>query len=199
MNKSEHPALDDKRADIDDHSNELGKNARRLRKARGWTLSETMKRSGISVSTLSKVENGQLSLTFSNLEKLARGLDVDISELFDKHGAETSFVTTTTRESGVRHETKNYCHEYLCQDFSGRKMTPFVTRVIARDLQEFGPLLSHPGQEFLYVLEGTIDLVIEGEEPLRLRAGDSAYFDCGKGHAAISVGPGEALTLSVIR
>lgn len=177
---------------------ELGQNVRRLRKARGWTLSETRARSGISVSTLSKVENGQLSLTFSNLEKLATGFGVDISELFDKPGKPTSILSATTRGSGPVHETDNYRHEYLCQDFSGRKMTPFATQVHARSLVEFGPFLKHPGQEFLYVLEGAIDLFVADEAPKRLRAGDSAYFDSGRGHAAISIGAGDAMTLSVI-
>ena len=56
----------------------LGSNLRRLRAERGWTLAETAKRTGLSVGTLSKVENGLLSLPFANLSRLAGGFGVPV-------------------------------------------------------------------------------------------------------------------------
>ncbi len=61
---------------------QLGPALRALRQAQGWKLRDVAERSGLSVSTLSKVERGQLSLTYDRLIQLADGLDVDISTLF---------------------------------------------------------------------------------------------------------------------
>jgi mannose-6-phosphate isomerase-like protein (cupin superfamily) len=76
-------------------------------------------------------------------------------------------------------------------------MVPTETRVKARSLKEFGPLDRHPGEEYIYVVEGAIEVYIEPEGPVRLRAGDSCYFDARTGHAAISVGSGDAVVLSI--
>jgi mannose-6-phosphate isomerase-like protein (cupin superfamily) len=148
---------------------------------------------------LSKVENDQLSLTFANLLKLSNGFQVEISELFAASVHDSGVYPVVTRlGEGVLHETANYSHEYLCADLHGRRMVPLITQVKARSLAQFGPLLHHPGQEFVFVLQGAVELIIEGRDPQPLRAGDSAYFDSGFSHAIVSTGSAEAVVLSVL-
>jgi quercetin dioxygenase-like cupin family protein len=77
-------------------------------------------------------------------------------------------------------------------------MVPIFTRVKARSIEQFGAMIQHPGQEFLFVLEGAIDLYIEPDGPVRMHAGDSYYFDARSAHAAVSVGVGDAIIVSVI-
>ena len=60
----------------------LAARVKALRARRGWTVTETARRAGVSVSMLWKVENGQTELTYSKLAKLAEGLEVPIGELF---------------------------------------------------------------------------------------------------------------------
>lgn len=177
----------------------LGVNLKRLRKAQGWTLAQTAAKCGLSIATLSKVENDQLSLTFANLLKLANGFQVEISELFAPLAQDAGVYPIVTHlGEGVLHETVNYSHVYLCAELQGRRMVPLVTQIKARSLAEFGPLLKHSGQEFVFVLQGAVELVIEGRDPQPLRAGDSAYFDSGLNHAIVSAGPAEAVVLSVL-
>ena len=60
----------------------FGERVRRLRKEKGWTLTEVAVSSGLAPSTISKVERGQMSLTYDRLVLLARGLEVHLTELF---------------------------------------------------------------------------------------------------------------------
>jgi transcriptional regulator with XRE-family HTH domain len=178
----------------------LGAQLRRLRRRRGWTLAEVSARSGLAISTLSKVENDRISLTYHNLAKLAVGLELDLSDFFtpgaiaDRRGRRI----LCRRGQGRLHESANYAHEYLCAELPGRRMVPMFTRVKARRLAEFGPLIRHPGEEFMFVLKGAVDLHIADEDPVRLRAGDSFYFDGRAGHAALSIGKEDAQVLTVI-
>jgi mannose-6-phosphate isomerase-like protein (cupin superfamily) len=72
-------------------------------------------------------------------------------------------------------------------------MTPILVEIRARTLDEFiaefGGLISHPGEEFTYVLEGELDFHSELYAPVRLRAGDSIYFDSEMGHAYLKATP----------
>lgn len=189
----------DARPDLS-HGRLLGLRLRQVRKERGWTLKAVSARTGLAFSTLSKVERNQISLTYNNLAKLAHGLELDIAYFFTSEVAEDTVGRRTFCLRGEGHllESKNYAHEYLAAELVRCRMFPMVTRIKSRSLEEFGPFDSHPGEEFVYVLEGTIDMYIDPDEPVRMRAGDSCYFDGRASHATISVGPGEALVLSII-
>ena len=76
-------------------------------------------------------------------------------------------------------------------------MIPFKSRIRARSFDDFPGWVRHSGEEFLLVLEGAIDLYSEHYEPLRLRAGDSVYYDSAMGHACVSVSEEDALILWV--
>jgi transcriptional regulator with XRE-family HTH domain len=178
----------------------LGEGVRRLRRQRGWTLAELSGKTGLAISTLSKVENNQISLTYHNLAKLAAGMDLDIADFFapESLGEARRRQALSRRGEGPVHETTNYAHEYLCAALPGRQMIPLCSRVKARSIEAFGEAIAHPGDEFIYVLEGAVDLHVGGGAAVRLRAGDSYYFDGRAGHAAVSVGVGDALILTVI-
>jgi transcriptional regulator with XRE-family HTH domain len=178
----------------------LGDGVRRLRRQRGWTLAQLSENTGLAISTLSKVENNQISLTYHNLAKLAAGMNLDLADFFAPEimGNRTPRRILCRRGHGQMHESANYAHEYLCAELPRRRMVPLCTRVKARSVSEFGDFIEHPGEEFIFVLEGAIDIYLGSDDPVRLRAGDSFYFDGRAGHAAISVGVGDALILTVI-
>lgn len=177
----------------------LGLRVRRLRRANGWTLAELAGRAQLATSTLSKVENNQLSLTYNNLTKLAAGLDVDIANLFtDDTVAETDGrVAVSQRGAGRRQATPNFSHEYLFADLLHKAMVPIFTAVESRSIEAFGEMDQHDGEEIIYVLEGAVDIYIGNAPPRRLRAGDSCYFDARTPHAAITVSATVACILSV--
>jgi transcriptional regulator with XRE-family HTH domain len=172
---------------------------RSLRRARGLTLRELACRAGFAPSTLSKIENGQLSASFDSLVKLAEGLGIDFAELFssDANLATTARLSVTRKGEGQVHGTGSYEYELLCTDLTRKRMTPLVAAVGAGSLAEFGPLIRHPGEEFIHVLEGHVELHTEFYAPRLLAPGDSAYFDSTMGHALLRKGEGNAAVLWV--
>jgi transcriptional regulator with XRE-family HTH domain len=178
----------------------LGMRLAQMRRQNGWTLAQVSARTGLAISTLSKVERNQISLTYNRLAQLAAGLKLDVAEFFAVNTIDDAFGRRVycRRGEGHTHETANYAHQYFAAELLHRRMIPMQTRIKTRSLEEFGPLDRHLGEEYVYVLEGAIEMHIEPEAPVRLRAGDSCYFDARSGHAAISVGSGDALVLSII-
>lgn len=173
--------------------------AQRLR--RGWTLADVSERTGLPISTLSKVENEKMSLTYDKLARLSQGMEIDISRLFgdaeEPQEAVSGRRSITRLGEGHSIDTKNYGHLYPATDLLNKRFIPIVAEVRARSLEEFGELVRHPGEEYAYVLEGTADLHTSLYAPVRLTAGDSIYFDSGMGHAYIAVGEATCRVLSI--
>lgn len=183
----------------------LGRRVREFRRARGLTLQQVAEQSGIAISTLSKIERDQMSPTFDKLLQLSRGLSVDIADLFGREpqAAGASALTPgwdVSRDGkGKVLVTPNYEYSYLCPTMAQKHMIPVVAWVKARSLGEFGPLIRHAGEEFLYVLSGAVEVHLEhAGEPLLLAVGDSAYFDASQGHAFLAVGGRPARILAVL-
>ncbi|WP_457090479.1 helix-turn-helix domain-containing protein [Microvirga sp. P5_D2] len=177
---------------------------RSLRRQRGWTLQQVSERSGLPVSTLSKVENDQLTLSYDKLMTLADGLEVDVAELFSQPAREAAPFAPTGRRSltmpgeGRAFESDNYVDHYLCADLRSKLMTPAISRIKARSIEEFGPLVRHQSEEFVYVVSGTVEVHSEFYEPFLMPQGASVYLDSTMGHAYISVGDEDAWVLVVV-
>ncbi len=174
-----------------------------LRKQKHWTLSDVSKRTGLPVSTLSKLENDKGSLTYDTLLRLCDGLKIDISVFFNAANSDQLPEGVTGRRSitrageGKSIDTVNYNYSYLTSDFLNKRMIPMIGEIHARSLETFGSLITHPGEEYAFVLEGTVDLHTSLYAPLRLERGDSVYFDSTMGHAYINAGDGVCRILSV--
>lgn len=176
----------------------IGKRLQDLRRANGWTLKTVAEMTGVSVATLSKVEHDKLSLTYDKLLQLAEGLNMTLGELIAPDETRpTSRRSITRGERDVIVETENYEYNYLCSDISSKQMTPILTRIKARSIAEFGPLLSHSGEEFIYVLQGRIEVHTSHYEPVELETGHGIYIDSTMGHAYLNVGETDALVLGV--
>ena len=174
-----------------------------LRIRHGWTLAEVSHRTGLTTSTLSKIENDKMSLSFDKLARLSSGLQIDISTLFRGANGEDVQSAASGRRSIVRAgegkaiETKNYSHLFPAWDLLNKKIIPIVAELHARTLEEFGELIRHPGEEYTFVLEGEVDFYTTLYAPVRLKAGDSIYFDSGMGHAYVAASAGRCRVLSM--
>ena len=176
---------------------------RALRRKRGWTLADVSRRTGLPTSTLSKIENDRMSPTFDKLARISTGLQIDIATLFDGDAGTDAQPAASGRRCIVRAgegkaiETKNYSHLYPAWDLLNKRIIPIVAELHARSLEEFGELIRHPGEEYAYVLEGEVDLHTSLYAPVRLKTGDSIYFDSGMGHAYIAASAGPCRVLSL--
>jgi transcriptional regulator with XRE-family HTH domain len=178
---------------------DLGVRVRDLRKAQGWTLEQAANQAGLARSTLSKIENGQMSPTYEALKKLAVGLQISVPQLFTPPEREqvNGRMTVTRSGQGAAHATVTYEHELLAETLTKKQMLPYRARVRARSMQEFDGWVRHDGEEFLYVLTGVIRLYTEFYEPTEMRRGDSAYYDAAMGHNVISLSDEDASILWV--
>lgn len=171
---------------------------RRLRAEAGLTLKQLSERSGVSISALSNIENGKVSPTYERIVALARGLGVDVGYLFqDEIRQPRSRRSVTLSGAGVVHKTSQYDYAVLGADISDKDFVPLLTTLKARTLEEFGPLISHEGEEFMYVLEGEVTIHTDHYSPVVLGVGDSCYWDSSMGHACLSTGPQQAKVLWV--
>ncbi|HWT64324.1 MAG TPA: XRE family transcriptional regulator [Ochrobactrum sp.] len=188
---------------MNDAKSSLGDILRDIRNRNHWTLAEVSAMTGLAVSTLSKVENNQMQLTYDRLIELAQGLNIDIAELFGTIASPDAMSnvmgrrTYTKSGEGKSIITQNYDYLYLCTEIYKKAMVPILAVAHARTLEEFGPLIRHKGEEFFYVVEGELELHSEIYAPLRLKKGDSAYFDAMTGHAYLSVSEEPAQILCV--
>lgn len=176
---------------------------RALRKQAGLTLSELSEKTGLAVSTLSKLEKGHVSLSYDKLMTLSKGLGVDMAELL----APATTTPTPPAPSGVggrrvvhragegqRVDTHSYNQLYLATELLNKRFTPMVAEMKARTMDEFraefGDFIRHPGEEFAFVIEGEVEVHSELYAPVRLRVGDSIYFDSDMGHAYLKAADG---------
>ncbi|NTZ43276.1 helix-turn-helix domain-containing protein [Altererythrobacter sp. SALINAS58] len=182
----------------------LGEVIREIRSRNSWTLKEMSEKSGIPVSTLSKVEHNRLTLSYDKLQQLSQRLNIRMSDLFAEAEPDNAPPRVTGRrsigrlEEAVRVTTENYDYYYLCTDLRQKRMIPIVTRIRAQSAKEFGELVHHHGEEFIYVVEGGIEVHSEFYDPVRINAGEGIYLDSSMGHAYVTAeGCEEAVVLGV--
>ncbi|MGH8167215.1 MAG: helix-turn-helix domain-containing protein, partial [Woeseiaceae bacterium] len=181
----------------------LGRLLRSLRMRNNWTLKEMSERTGIPLSTLAKVEHDRLTLTYDKLQQVSQRLKIRMSELFAEPEDAADKAVTARRSIGdmdtaIRVNTKNYDYYYLCPELRRKRMIPLVTRIRAKSVGEFGELVHHSGEEFIYVLEGSVEVHTEFYDPVIIHAGESIYLDSKMGHAYVAAeGCEEATVLGI--
>lgn len=145
-------------------------------------------RAGFARSTLSKIENGNLSPTFELLLKLARGLGTDLAELLHTSGpaALTGRMIVTRGAPAPAVTDDNSVLAPLAAELRGRRFQSYVAEFTCSDIDDFGPWNSHATEDFLYVLSGDLIFVSEGYEPAVLSPGDSLHFDGAMPHACLA-------------
>lgn len=168
----------------------LGSRLRGWRLQHGLTLKQMSDRTGLPFSTLSKVEHDRLTLTYEKLHLISERLQISMSALFAE--PEQPSLTTAnsrrslaTRANALQVTTPIYDYFYMSPELRHKAMIPILSQIKARTLDEFGPLVRHRGEEFLYVLEGHVVVHTDFYDPVVLAAGEAVYIDSTMGHAYV--------------
>jgi transcriptional regulator with XRE-family HTH domain len=175
---------------------------RDVRIAKGLSLRALSSLAGLPYSTLSKLENGKMTLTYDKLIRLAQALNVDIKDLL-ANVHETAAPVAIGRRSitlageAPGPESEKHVHHYPAADLLGKMMTPIIIDVQARSVDELGGLVRHSGEEYLYVLRGSMELHSDLYAPLPLGPGDSIYFDSGMAHGYVRTSAEPCTVLAV--
>jgi transcriptional regulator with XRE-family HTH domain len=184
----------------------LGSLIKLLRQDNGWTLRQMSEKVGIPLSTLAKVEADKLSLTYEKLQQFTARLGMSMAEFLgqaEQPKASTQPQVVTARKSvtgmdnSIQVATPNYDYQYLCADLSERRMVPIIVRIRSHTLQEFGEPAKHRGEEFIYVLEGAIEVHMQFYRSVVLQQGEGIYLDSSMGHAYTAKDCDEAVILAV--
>ena len=168
------------------------------------TLAE---RSGLSVDLIKRITEEGYIPDLTPLLKISRALGVRLGTLLDDHaelgpvitragaGAETQFVTGLPSKQNLdKDKPQGYSFKPMASDKSGRHMEPFIVNIEKASEQEKS---SHEGEEFIYVLSGTLALEY-GSDSYTLKQGDSVYYDSIVPHRVFSSDGRQTQILAVI-
>jgi transcriptional regulator with XRE-family HTH domain len=183
-------------------SDKPGAKLKAMRLEKRLTLAELSGRTGLPISTISKVENDKVSLSYDKLQSLSTGLGIEAGVLFQSPFAQNPGAPSGRRSvhklgDGKQVETHLTSYKYLASELLDKRFIPLITEVRARSVSTFGEMLTHPGEEFAYVLEGSLEFHSQSYKPVQLDAGESIYFDSGMPHAYVAVGKGQCRVLMI--
>jgi transcriptional regulator with XRE-family HTH domain len=175
---------------------------RDVRISKGLSLRALSARAGLPYSTLSKLENGKMSLTYDKLIRLAQALNVDLKDILanpEERAAPVAVGRRSVTRAGEALDavSEKHVHHYPASDLLGKMMIPIIIDVQARSIEELGGLVRHSGEEYLYVLRGSMELHSDLYAPLPLGPGDSIYFDSGMAHGYVRTSSEPCTVLAV--
>lgn len=177
----------------------IGERIKRLRLKKSMGLVELGKHTGLSASFLSQLETGRVVPTLRNLARIAMVFSKDLSYFFEAE-PQAMFRVHRRKErvrlpqTGV--DSPTYFFESLGYMVPDRHMDPYFAEFVPLRSQQEPKAHLHPGYEFLYVLEGELDLR-HGENRCTLGPGDAVYFDSTTAHSYLCHGDGPATALIV--
>ncbi|MBW1660193.1 MAG: cupin domain-containing protein [Deltaproteobacteria bacterium] len=180
----------------------IGEKIRRIRQSKGLTLEDISQRTGLSKALISRIENEHVSPPIATLLRIASALRVEISHFFTDQTSPYKVTVvrhherSTTRDSMIAvGQDAGYTYELLAFKKDDKHMEPFIVEFDLKERDEV-PMQQHKGEEFLHVLEGTLEFFTE-DEVIVLERGDSIYFDSGIPHGYRGLGdiPPKALVV----
>lgn len=170
---------------------QIGSKIRKLRQQKRMTLQDLTDATGLSKPLLSQIENDQVIPPLATLLRIAKAFKVGLHTFFEEEGTskcifvpagESRQLTRSSLPSGMTHP---YIYHSLAFGKKSRNMEPYIIEFDNRELTD-DILVSHEGEEFLYLLEGEI-VFHYAEQIIRMRPGDSVYYDSNEKHAFVAV------------
>ena len=162
----------------------IGAKIKGMRETKGLSVEEIAERSGLSVEQIQSIETDQNLPSLGPLIKVARALGVRLGTFLDDsdaigpvvcRAADREAQTAISFSNGAVDARKHMEYHPLAQQKAGRHMEPFIIDIQPSEERDF-QLSAHEGEEFIYVMEGEIELDY-GKEKYLLQQGDSIYYD----------------------
>ncbi len=180
---------------------QIAEKIRQIRKTKGMTLEQLGEKIGISRGMLSRLETNRSTPPIATLAKIAQGLEVPIGLFFEESGSTTEQKYTVTRSNKRKQVVRRGSDiGFTYYSFKKPKLLYLIEAFVMKHPplnKKIKELFDHPGEEFIMVLKGTIELIY-GEEIIRLETGDAIHFDPSIPHRAQNVGNMEAECIVVV-
>jgi transcriptional regulator with XRE-family HTH domain len=161
-----------------DRTADIGRRIRELREHKGLSLEEMSRMTGFDVELLSRIEQSEARPQLGTVIKLSKALDSAFGRIVSGVGDRLYSITrkgerkSVSRSTSAKGHRPVYTYKSLAPEVKGRHMEALMVQLEAVEEQEMS---IHDGEEFLYVLDGTVSLTI-AEETFELEPGDSAYY-----------------------
>lgn len=182
-------------------SNQIKQIASRIKELRniaGISAESLAAELGIPADTYIEYEGGEIDIPIGFLYKLANLYNVELTAILTGENPRLRTYCLVKKGKGINVDRKNpYKYQSLAYNFINKKSEPFIVSVDPSADDEPIHFSSHPGQEFNYVLEGSLMIYLDGHQ-LLLNEGDSLYFDSGCNHGMKAIGGKQAKFLAII-
>ncbi|WP_188206820.1 helix-turn-helix domain-containing protein [Alkalibacillus aidingensis] len=176
----------------------LGEKIKRLRRRQNKTQQQIADQCGISKSLLSKIENGKAATAIATLSKISEALDVRLTYLVDdQNERDIEIMEYLRRPDKVVDENMGYSYEQLAKRSKFSMIEPTVVYVTPKDQMTRKEPYTHSQDEFIYILEGAIYLLYDGEKHY-MSQHDTAYFDGSKPHIFLPVDNHSAKVITIL-
>ncbi len=179
----------------------VGQRVRRVREEKGLTAKDVAQRTGLSSKFLAQIETDEISAPLGVLIRLAKALDMKLGR-FISSGEVKPFTVVrkdqrrvVSRYTSAQGDQYGYTYESLAPDKKDRHMEPFMVTLVPSKARK--ELSTHTGQEFIYVLEGAMEVILKDHADV-LYPGDSIYYDSTIPHLVRCHGDQETLILAVL-
>lgn len=174
---------------------DVSKILRELRTKQGSSLAAVSQATGLSQSFISLVEAGKSDISFGRLLRLLQHYGVRLADVITKPDSHPADIVRPADRLHVSSRNEGIDMYLLTPDTRRELMALLVTYQGRGKTAEF---TSHPGEEFIFVLDGTIELTLEGSRALTLHAGDSVHFSAELPHLIANTRVKEARLLAAI-
>ena len=196
--------MEENKADLDETirtvARRLGERLRDARRSKAITLEVLSAKTDLSAGFLSRLERGETSASISNLIVISESLGIALRDFFEvaQECPRPDYVLTRARDRSCEAplSADGYTYRLTSGDLEGQQVSAFELVYPAGETMH-PEVLTHRGEEVLYLLEGTMEFRI-GSDTMVLEPGDCVHFACDQPHTGENIGHGEARLLMIV-
>jgi transcriptional regulator with XRE-family HTH domain len=186
------------------HHSFVGSKIKGIRESKNISIEEVSERSGLTTEQINSIETDQNLPSLGPLIKIARALGVRLGTFLDDSDALGPIVcraadrekdSSISFSNGASDARKHMEYHPLAQQKAGRHMEPFIIDINPEETPNF-QLSAHEGEEFIYVMQGEVEIVY-GKETYNLKEGDSIFYDSIVNHH-VHGAPGKAAKILAV-
>ncbi|MEG2372637.1 MAG: cupin domain-containing protein [Hydrogenoanaerobacterium sp.] len=179
---------------------EIAQRIRTLRDILEISKEEMAKKTGVTIEEYSMLESGESDFSFTFLYECSKIFGVDLMEIVTGENPKLSFYSIVRKGTGLPIKRRaGFTYQHLAYLIKERTAEPFLVNAPYVEAEQSLPIhiSSHKGQEFDFILKGSLKCAMEGHIEV-LNEGDAIYYDSGKGHGMIATGGAECVFLAVV-
>lgn len=176
---------------------QIGKRIKAIREISDLSTADFAKSINLDIETYLKYENGEADIPISALSAISNKYKVEMTAILTGAEPRLSRINVVRKGKGLSiNRREEYNYKDLAYNFINKKAEFFLV-TIDPSTEEATHAYSHQGQEFNYILEGTLKIVFDDKEYI-LEEGDSVYFDSNYKHRMSAVGDKAVKFIAVV-